>query len=286
MTQERSQSEALERFESLMRRALKDGAPSPEAEWDARAERYDEARKIRKDSVSRAVTEKLDARFGLKGRRILDVGAGTGRYALLFSEYGARVTLADFSANMLAIAQKNLAASGAEAEFLKADWEKLDPDSLGWRGRFDGVFAAMSAAVRSRSGIEKMITASKDWCCVCQYIENQDPLAKELGEALGLSPEKGPHNDRDMVLGLFGLLWTLGFSPEISYLAEEREETLTAPEAARFYGGRFGTAADARGQNLETLIARLMGSSEKSFPVSTRKTLALVFWRVKGLSAS
>jgi ubiquinone/menaquinone biosynthesis C-methylase UbiE len=63
------------------------------------------------------------------GRRILDVGTGTGRAALLFARGGARVTAIDASEAMLAIAHGRAAGEGTDVRFLVGDAQALDfPD--------------------------------------------------------------------------------------------------------------------------------------------------------------
>jgi ubiquinone/menaquinone biosynthesis C-methylase UbiE len=65
----------------------------------------------------------------IHGRRILDVGTGTGRAALLFARGGAKVTAVDASESMLAFAQRRAADEGADIRFLVGDAQSLDfPD--------------------------------------------------------------------------------------------------------------------------------------------------------------
>ena len=65
----------------------------------------------------------------IHGRRILDVGTGTGRAALLFARGGARVTAIDASEAMLAIAHRRAAGEGTDVRFLVGDAQSLDfPD--------------------------------------------------------------------------------------------------------------------------------------------------------------
>lgn len=49
----------------------------------------------------------------LPGRTILEYGAGTGLLGFALAELGARVTLADSSTEMLAVAREKIAAAGA-----------------------------------------------------------------------------------------------------------------------------------------------------------------------------
>jgi SAM-dependent methyltransferase len=81
--------------------------------------------------------DEVVARFlgPVEGRRILDVGTGTGRAAIALARRGARVTGVDASAEMLAVARKRALAAQAEVTFQQGDAHELPyPDSF-----FDGV---------------------------------------------------------------------------------------------------------------------------------------------------
>ena len=69
------------------------------------------------------------------GRRILDVGTGTGRAAIALAKRGAIVTGVDASAEMLQVAGRRAREAGAAVTFQQGDAHRLDfPD-----GRFDAV---------------------------------------------------------------------------------------------------------------------------------------------------
>jgi ubiquinone/menaquinone biosynthesis C-methylase UbiE len=61
----------------------------------------------------------------LEGRRVLDVGTGTGRAALLLARHGAVVTGIDPSAEMLAVARRRAHEEGAAIEFREGDAHAL-----------------------------------------------------------------------------------------------------------------------------------------------------------------
>ncbi len=75
------------------------------------------------DSQARVL---LDALGGRPGRRILDVGTGTGRAALLLARGGARVTGVDASTEMLAVARQRADAEGLSVTFGVGDAHSLD----------------------------------------------------------------------------------------------------------------------------------------------------------------
>jgi SAM-dependent methyltransferase len=71
----------------------------------------------------------------LAGRKILDVGTGTGRAAIALSRHGARVVGIDASAEMLAVAEDRARAAGVGVRFLRGDIHALGFSG----GSFDGV---------------------------------------------------------------------------------------------------------------------------------------------------
>lgn len=65
----------------------------------------------------------------LEGRRILDVGTGTGRAAIALAKRGAIVTGVDASAEMLEVATRRAGEAGAAVTFIRGDAHGLDfPD--------------------------------------------------------------------------------------------------------------------------------------------------------------
>ena len=62
----------------------------------------------------------------INGRRILDVGTGTGRAALLLARGGAKVTAVDASEQMLAVARRRAEEQGVSVTFMTGDAHKLD----------------------------------------------------------------------------------------------------------------------------------------------------------------
>src|SRR5438132_3455167 len=61
----------------------------------------------------------------IQHRRVLDVGTGTGRAALLFARGGAAVTALDASTEMLAVGRRRAAAEGVDVRFLRGDAHAL-----------------------------------------------------------------------------------------------------------------------------------------------------------------
>lgn len=93
----------------------------------------------------------LAARHGLSGRRVLDVGCGTGKSAEPLVRRGYTLTACDVSPSMAAIATRRL---GANADVLVADMRDL-PDSL---GRFDLV-TCLDDAINYLADVEDLNAA-------------------------------------------------------------------------------------------------------------------------------
>ena len=79
------------------------------------------------DLVARGQADVLANMLGpVQGRRIIDVGTGTGRGAFLLAAAGARVTGIDASEEMLAIARSRAREMHAAVEFTVGDAHKVE----------------------------------------------------------------------------------------------------------------------------------------------------------------
>lgn len=77
---------------------------------------------------------------GISFTHVLDLGAGTGRYAVRLAAQGAQVTAVDQSAGMLTVARQAASAAGAQIRFIEQSLEMalpLETDS------FDLVLSAL-----------------------------------------------------------------------------------------------------------------------------------------------
>ena len=104
----------------------------------AMAERFDALRFS--GPIGRLIAETQERQIAVflapvEGRRILDVGTGTGRAAIALAKRGAVVTGIDASAEMLQVAGRRAREAGAAVTFQQGDAHRLDfPD-----GSFDAV---------------------------------------------------------------------------------------------------------------------------------------------------
>lgn len=114
--------------------------PSAGAAYDVVAEQYDTHLAAAWWRVSDHLTWRaVEPALAGGPKRVLDVGSGTGRFALRFLEAGHHVTLLEPSAAMLDVARRRVAQAGVapRARFLRASL-----DAMGLRGGgYDLVFA-------------------------------------------------------------------------------------------------------------------------------------------------
>lgn len=76
----------------------------------------------------------------LQGKRLLDIGCGTGLLSVKFAKKGAAVTGLDLSADMLAVASERASSLNLEISFIEQPMEKMDIP-----GTFDGAVIAIDS---------------------------------------------------------------------------------------------------------------------------------------------
>ncbi|HWQ88691.1 MAG TPA: class I SAM-dependent methyltransferase [Desulfitobacteriaceae bacterium] len=75
--------------------------------------------------------------FQPNGKRILEVGSGTGLYTVRLAQEGYEITAVDISAEMTSLAQTKMLELGLQAEWLVADITEVLPRL----GKFHGIFS-------------------------------------------------------------------------------------------------------------------------------------------------
>lgn len=93
------------------------------------------------DEVSLHVHRRFLARFVRPGMRVLEVGAGAGRFTVELAGLGARVTVTDLSPVQLRLNEQHVAQAGAEAAVESRDLLDVCDTSRFSDGEFDAVVA-------------------------------------------------------------------------------------------------------------------------------------------------
>ena len=214
-----------------------------EIRWDERAHRFNEIQLKEKSVIPKAITQYICKKYR-DIDSVLDIGGGSGRYALIFGELVQHVLVTDISQNMINYAEDNAKLKNlSNLNFAKVEWNN-EEDMKKIKGKYDLVFASMCPAIRSIEGINNMMGFSNKYCAINQFIlskdslrEYVDNLLKEYYMKIGkiVKKKKDPHNDREAVQNIFNELWSRGYSPEIQFFSDENDIEMTVEEAKEKY---------------------------------------------------
>lgn len=197
--------------------------------WDFRAEEYNHSQTSQVARVSHA--EKVQVLWD-KGiinnkSRVLDIGCGTGQFAVEFGKVVSQVVGLDFSENMLMYAKQNAQNAGlANVTFIKSDWNTFQSDQS-----FDLVLASMSPAIHGPDQLYKMIGFSKSYCYISAFVERHSNLKEQL-YALTDQAYIRQFNKLNYI---FNLLWTRGLFPELNYEVGMQKRVFTLEKAKALY---------------------------------------------------
>ena len=123
--------------------------------WNGRADEWDkdlrknEARQARSHRRVAETVAYLQSRNLLRQEQeIIDIGCGLGRFVAAFARTAGHVTGVDLSDHMAEYGRAYAKAQGVDnVSFQTCDFKTADIDALGWRGRFDLVFASITPAI-------------------------------------------------------------------------------------------------------------------------------------------
>lgn len=269
----------MEKYEDKQATDLRSEA---ERKWDEKADLFNEYQKNSDSPISKMIVDYLESMGLLKDTEILDIGGGSGRYALPFAKRAKRVTMTDISSKMLAHARNNaVEESLTNLSYEKLDWEQADLLSLGWERSFDLVFASMCPALRTEEGLEKMIAASKGHCFINQFIRDYDSVGAFFEKRLEIKREFDPHNDRENAARFFNFLWEKGFDPQIRYAVDEFEKQMSKEEVLAIVSRDYGERANEKGVRVETLLSEYQQGSSSEVVTVTGKTVSMmILWQV------
>ncbi|MSS71045.1 MAG: class I SAM-dependent methyltransferase [Candidatus Latescibacteria bacterium] len=95
---------------------------------------------FRKPGLVRRFQATVDILGDVRGKTLLDVGCGSGIYAIYFARKGAEVTGIDFSEPMLSLARKNAGDENCKIDLIKDDFLKRPLEARFDHALFIGVF--------------------------------------------------------------------------------------------------------------------------------------------------
>ena len=243
--------------------------------WDTRAERFNNAQQNDKTGFAKNVTKLLEEKDILKGKDVLDIGGGSGRYALEFSQFAKSITVTDISKNMLDLALENAKKQDIDNIYVeKLDFENANIKELGLYKKFDLSFSSMCPALRTVKGLENMIKTSKKYCVINQFVKDTDNFRQNILSKTALKDDYHPHNDGDVTNALFNLLWLKGYNPEIRYLKSSINMSLTKDEVNLKYQKLLERVEKNTSFKKEDFL------TNETFEIVTDTILAVILWEV------
>jgi SAM-dependent methyltransferase len=205
------------------------------ARWNTRASGYaehsasDESRERRGQ-----ILDWLKSRGALQAEfRVLDIGAGPGNYAVSLSSQVAEVVAVEPAVSMIRILKQRIAMQNlGNIRINQKTWEDVSLAAEGWQGAFDLVFASMCPGVGHPDTLTKVIAASKNFCFLSGWsgsrwgkwgLSQNELWPRIFGEQLEDYPSD--------ILYSFGLLYALGYRPELRFLKPQVHLEMDSEEA-------------------------------------------------------
>jgi cyclopropane fatty-acyl-phospholipid synthase-like methyltransferase len=170
-----------------------------------------------------------------KDTRVLDIGCGSGAYALAIAPLVGSVSGYDISGAMIEQAERRAAELGADnVHFQQADWSSLDIAGAGLERGFDVVIAKKTPAVADYHSFAKMLLASRGHCFFENNTRRKDQVMDSIFELLGIRHVSHDQN----VLHSFAYLWLQGYQPYLSYSEEIWHKQQSLETAYSWYSSR------------------------------------------------
>lgn len=197
--------------------------------WDFRAEEYNNSQTSMAARVTHEekVQELWDKGVINNKSTVLDIGCGTGQFAVELGKVVKQVVGLDFSENMLMYAKQNAENAGlTNIDFVKSDW-----DSFVSEQRFDFVLASMSPAIHGPAQLDKMLGFCTGTCYISAFVERHSALKEQL-YALTDQAYVRQFNKLNYI---FNLLWTRGLFPELNYEVGLQKRVFSLEKAQGLY---------------------------------------------------
>lgn len=173
-----------ESWKVMWRNAIKDSkgkinranAPEKIERWDKRAKEFAMKTGVR-DQKNRQnqVLNWLKDNNGIKEDfKVLDIGAGTGRYAIAMAEMGCKVVAVEPAKGMVGQLKSQVEKQGIKnITVVHESWQNVNLKKYDFEKEFDLVFASMTPGIQMAEDIDKMIQASKNACYLSTHTKNR-----------------------------------------------------------------------------------------------------------------
>jgi SAM-dependent methyltransferase len=208
--------------------------------WKGRARQFNERTKRRWAQGANSTRDALLARLG-KTSTLLDIGAGTGGWAVPLAPHVGKVTAVEASPAMIEVMRENLAEAGiSNVEIVEGRW----PNARVEQHDFTLCAHAMYGFPDFPAFVQSVMAATKDTCFLLMRVPTIDGVMAAAAMRVWGHPYDSPNG-----LVAFNALVQMGLLP--SFLVEEgpRWEGWTSPsieDALAEVKGKLGVADDDR----------------------------------------
>ncbi|MCO1603478.1 class I SAM-dependent methyltransferase [Desulfosporosinus nitroreducens] len=255
---------------------------SATAFWDNRADEFNKlvSPKTSDQRIGKILGFMSDHNLLAKNSSVLDIGCGPGGFAVEFAKSSSDVTGLDISSKMLDHAHQNAAAANlTNISFKNLNWNDVNLEEYGWEKRFDLVTAINSPGIHDQVTLEKMISASKGYCFLSNFVSRSDSVQDVIrAEILQL---KDPKFYVNTVYCIFNILWLMGYYPHITYVDTDREHVRSLEEAHSYYGTLFELKNDPGDDQNKLVKNYLKDISPDGFVRERVRTkTAWIYWNV------
>lgn len=215
-----------------------------------------------------------------EGFKVLDIGAGPGKFAIPMARITSQVTALEPASGMVEILQERAAAEQLEnIVIMQRTWQEVDVEKEGLVGQFDLVFASMTPGVQDPETLEKMIKASRGYCYLSGFSGHRWGEAyRELwqlffNEDIGDSPSD--------VIYPFGLLYSIGYHPNLRFTTHQQAYEHTIAEATENLLGFFEYYMDISTKAREEIENYVLKHAENgTFRQEVNSCAGMMLWRV------
>jgi SAM-dependent methyltransferase len=218
--------------------------------------------------------------FITKESNVLDIGCGSGLYAIAFSLMCRSVTALDGASEMCRLLEQKITDKNIKnINVLYRMWEEIDIEKEGFRNQFDLVFASMTPAIYDYKTLMKMNYASKKNCCLIFWAENGHNQTRD--DLWKIIIKKGyPDFARASIIYPFNLLFSMGYFPTIQYINAEWENNTSIDNAVDCLCNYFWRYIEITPQIKDKITEYIISKAKNNiFYNKTEARLGVVTWK-------
>ncbi len=276
------------KWKAMDGRAAPTGAESWEelAPYCVRGFRGDEEVKREVNKRIEKVSEYLRSRGLLREEHtVIDVGCGSGRFALEFAKTAKHVTGMDVSPTVCAAARERADELGLKnVDFITADFDAFDPEKEGALKKYDLVFSSLLPMAEVYGNFRKLEAMSRGSCFIAYPTELIKPLFQELAlKAAGDSLGKPPSRILRLMMS-FNVLCLEGKRPEVFFFEANSSVRIPVNETALVSITSLWPAHGFTEEEKKKLLSLLKEAAAPDGTVTSdvKSVVGCLFWEAGG----